>query len=66
MKRIFAWAGILVIAAAFLTLILFTVTGASANQILAVLICLLILPVLFYGLSIFAKLRKGSHDEKNE
>ena len=62
MKRIFAWAGIFVIAAAFLALVFFTLTGAPANRILAVLVCLLILPVLFYGLSIFAKLRKDRRD----
>lgn len=65
MKRILAWAGILMIAAAFLALILFTAAGASANVILALLICLLVLPVLFYGLSVFAKLQKGGRETEN-
>lgn len=66
MKRILAWAGILIIAAAFLTLIFFTVTGKSPNAIMAVLFCLIILPVLIYGLLMFAKMKKDSRDEDME
>jgi len=66
MKRILAWAGILCFAAALIALIVLTMTGASANTILAVLFCLIVLPVLFYGLSIYAKLQKDSRESKKE
>lgn len=66
MKRILAWAGILAIGAAFIALIVFTATGASANAILALLLCLLILPVLFYGLSLFARLRNDRNKTEKD
>lgn len=66
MKRILALAGILIIAAAFIALIVLTITGASANAILALLLCLLILPVLFYGLSLFARLRKDRNKAEKD
>lgn len=62
MRRILAWAGIILIAAAFLALIILTIAGAPSNLILALLIYLIILPVLFYGLLLFAKLKKDSHE----
>lgn len=62
MRRILAWAGILLIAAAFLALIIFTIAGAPSGLILALLSCLLILPVLFYGLLLFAKLKTGGQE----
>lgn len=63
MKRVFAWAGILMIAAAFIALILSVITGASSGTILACMVCLLVLPTLFYGLSIFARLREDRSGE---
>ena len=39
MKRFFAWAGILIIAAVFLALIVLTFTGGPENVILALLFC---------------------------
>jgi len=66
MKRVLAWAGLLAFAAAVLALIVLTVTGASANKILVVLFCLLVLPVLFYGLSIYAKMQKDSQETEKE
>lgn len=66
MRRILAWTGILLIAAAFLALIIFTAAGAPSNLILALLTCLLVLPVLFYGLLLFAKLKKGGCETEGE
>lgn len=60
MRRILAWVGILLIAAAFLALVIFTAVGAPSRLILALLVCLLVLPVLFYGLLLFAGLKKDS------
>ena len=37
MKRFFAWVGILIIAAVFLSLIVLTFTGGSENVIMALL-----------------------------
>lgn len=62
MRRILAWAGIILIAAAFLALIILTITGAPSSVILALLICLIILPVLFYGLLLFARLKSDGHE----
>ena len=56
MKRIFAWAGIAVIAAAFIALAVLTASGAPANAILALLFCLLIVPVILYAFLLAVKL----------
>lgn len=42
MKRFFAWAGILIIAAVFLALIVLTFTGGPENVILALLFCVIV------------------------
>ena len=43
MKRFFAWAGILIIAAVFLALIVLTFTGGPENVILALLFCVIVI-----------------------
>ena len=64
MKRFFAWAGIFAIAALILALIILTFTGGSANTIMALLFCLLVIPVMLYGYILITKaLRK---DDKKE
>lgn len=50
MKRVSAILGIVAIFAAVMALIICTITGASSETIMALLVCLIILPVLFYGL----------------
>lgn len=62
MKRVSAILGIVAIFAAVMALIICTITGASSETIMALLVCLIILPVLFYGLMLFAR-RKGKGDE---
>ena len=49
MKRFFAWVGILIIAAVFLSLIVLTFTGGSENVIMALLFCVIVIPVMLYG-----------------
>ena len=49
MKRFFAWAGILIIAAVFLALIVLTFTGGPENVILALLFCVIVIPVTLYA-----------------
>lgn len=62
MKRVSAILGLVAIFAAVTALIVLTITGASSGTILALLVCLIILPVLFYGLMLFAG-RNGREDE---
>ena len=61
MKRVSATLGLVAIFAAVTALIICTITGASSGTILALLVCLIILPVLFYGLMLFAR-RNGRED----
>lgn len=50
--------------AAIIALIICAITGASSETILALLVCLMILPVLFYGLMLFAR-RNDREDEEH-
>ncbi len=63
-KRILAWAALICIAAAFISLIYLTATGAPANQIMAVLFVLLVVPVMVYAFLMIVNLTK--HDDKND
>lgn len=65
MKQKLAWAGIIAIIAAFLALVYFTATGASANVIMAMLFCMIIVPVFIYALLMVMKLTKPN-DETSE
>lgn len=62
MKRKLAWLGILIIASVFVALVYCTVTGASANTIMAFMVCLILVPVLIHGIILFQKI----NDRKNE
>ena len=55
MKRFFAWVGILIIAAVFLSLIVLTFTGGSENVIMALLFCVIVIPVMLYGYALILK-----------
>ena len=66
MKRILAWAGILAVAAVFLTLIVLAVTGAPANILMALVFVVMIVPVLIYGFLMFIKLKKDDRDKDME
>ncbi|MCI8511731.1 MAG: DUF2207 domain-containing protein [Lachnospiraceae bacterium] len=61
MKRILAWAGIFIIAAAFITLLILTFTGAPANQIVALLFGLLIIPVFLYAFLLIVRVGRSKH-----
>ena len=64
MKRIFAWAGVLIIAALVLALIVLTFTGGSANVIMALLFCLIVIPVMLYGYILITKFLRDK--DKND
>lgn len=68
MKRKLAWLGILAIVAIFAALVYCTATGASANTIMAFMVCLILIPVLIHGMILFQKLndRKNEAADKNE
>lgn len=66
LKRIFAWAGILAIAAVFLLLIYLTVTGAAPNVIMAVLFCLFVIPVMIYAFQLAFKFISRNKDEEDK
>lgn len=61
-KRIFAWAALLLFAALLLLLVAALLLHAGPNVIMAVLFCLIILPVLFYALSMAVR---AFTDKKN-
>lgn len=63
MKRFFAWCAIFIILIAFLALIYFTATGASANVIMACIFCMTVFPVMLYAiLKVTDALRKKQDD----
>lgn len=64
-KRILAWAGILVIAAAFIALIISTFTGASENVIMALLFCVIVIPTVLYAYQMILKVTKRKGSEEN-
>lgn len=64
-KRILAWAGILVIAAAFIALIIATFTGASENVIMALLFCVIVIPTILYAYQMIIKVTKRKDGEEN-
>ena len=68
MKRFFAWVGILIIAAVFLSLIVLTFTGGSENVIMALLFCIIVIPVMLYGYALILKYvrnRNKKDDQQN-
>ena len=68
MKRFFAWVGILIIAAVFLSLIVLTFTGGSENVIMALLFCVIVIPVMLYGYALILKYlrnRNKKDDQQN-
>lgn len=62
MKRILAWTGILAIIAALIALVCFTAAGASANVIMAVIFCMIVIPVMIYAFILILKLKNRDHD----
>ena len=66
MKRILAWIGILAIAAAFLALVYYTATGASANVILAIIVAMILVPIIIYGFIVAAKAFSKSEDSSSD
>ena len=65
MKRFFAWVGILIIAAVFLSLIL-TFTGGSENVIMALLFCVIVIPVMLYGYALILKYLRGRNKKDDQ
>ena len=68
MKRFFAWVGILIIAAVFLSLIVLTFTGGSENVIMELLFCVIVIPVMLYGYALILKYvrnRNKKDDQQN-
>lgn len=67
MKRMFAWCAIFMILAAFIALIYFTATGASANLIMASVFCMIVFPVMAYAFIWYADyLKKKKETEKED
>lgn len=63
MKRTLAWAGILAIVIAFIALVYFTATGASANVIMAMIFCMIVIPVIIYAFLLVLKLKDRRNDD---
>ena len=61
----FAWAGILIIAAVFLALIVLTFTGGPENVILALLFCVIVIPVMLYGYALILKYVRNKNKRDN-
>ena len=68
MKRFFAWVGILIVAAEFLSLIVLTFTGGPENVTMALLFCVIVIPVMLYGYALILKYvrnRNKKDDQQN-
>ena len=50
LKRVFAWIALLAIAMLLIMLVWFSVTGSRPEWILAILFCLMVVPVVIYVL----------------
>ena len=66
MKRIMAWVGILTIAAAFFALVFAAAVGASPNVIMALIFCMMIIPVMIYAFLMVLRIREQKHGETTE
>lgn len=66
MKRKLAWFGILAIVAVFIALIYFTFTGAPANVIMAMLFCLILIPIIIYACLFIMKLNDKNNSDSSE
>ena len=66
MKRFFACVGILIIAAVFLSLIVLTFTGGSENVIMALLFCVIVIPVMLYGYALILKYLRGRNKKDDQ
>ena len=66
MKRIFAWAGIFVIAALFILLIVLAAAGSEAGAIVAALVCLVLFPVILYGCMLFYRMTGKRRENEKE
>lgn len=66
MKRIFAWFGIILIVLLVLALVIMSAAGVSANAIMAILLCLLILPVMFYAFQMAYGISRRNREEKTD
>ena len=63
-KRILAWAGLLLFAALLISLVVLTFTGGAENTILAILFCLVVLPVMLYGYQMILRFLKKRNQDK--
>lgn len=65
LKRILAWAGIVILVLLYLATFLLGVTGNADTKelFLAALMCTVIVPCLMYGMLLVAKILGGSGDE---
>ena len=66
MKRIMAWIGILAIAAAFFALIFAAAIGASPNVIMALVFCMMVIPVVIYAFLMVLRIREQKNREEIE
>ena len=58
--------GILIIAAVFLSLIVLTFTGGSENVIMALLFCVIVIPVMLYGYALILKYVRNSNKKDDQ
>lgn len=63
MKRFFAWAGLLLIAALFVLLIVAVATGAGSNVIMALIFCIIVIPALLYAYQLVYKVLKRNKEK---
>ena len=66
MKRILAWAGVFVIAALLVLLIVLAVSGAEAGVIVAALVCLVLFPAILYGCMLFYRMTGKRRENEKE
>lgn len=60
LKRIFALAGVVLLAGLFLTSIILAVTGAPKNHLMAVIFSMVFMPILLYAMGLMTRVLKPS------
>ena len=64
-RRVFALLGALALIGLSVTLLILAISGASKESLMAVLLCLVLIPVFFYAMSLLSRVvrRPDSSDE---
>lgn len=66
LKRIAALIAALLFVALSVAILVMAVTGAPANYLMGALLCLVLVPVFFYAMSLISRVLRHDEDENNK